>query len=328
MRSGIVAVWDKDREYAVRLSEYLSRQSGMASSVVYYSDSEALRQAVDTHQVSVAVVGHPVAESAWLKDIPVLTLAEERSCEGTAVYKYQPACEVFRIISGFRERAEAAPALSGPAAKLRAVYSPLGGCLKTSLGLVMSCVLAEEKNCLFLSLEAHSGFRALLDRQYPVDLSDLFAAVRQRGDLQGELTGAVQSLGKLRYIPPVIWPEDIREAEQGELRELLRQLACTAGYDEVILDVGLDLARPEEILSWCERIYRPEKEDAFSSAKLAEYDSYLKASGQEALLDRTRKIPLSALSQGISPLRLSQWQRWEQMVPVVRRILAQEEQDG
>lgn len=328
MRSGIVAVWDKDREYAAKLSEYLRRQNSLGSTVVLYSDPEELKRAVNTHQVSVALAGRPVADCPWLSDTAHLTLTEERDGAEFTVYKYQPAGELLRVIAGFRDASAAEEARAwGPPARLRAVYSPLGGCLKTSLALVMGSILAEEKRCLFLSLEAHSGFRTLFDRQYPMDLSDLFALVRQGGDVSGSLSGVWQSFGKLLYIPPVIWPEDIREAERGELKELLHILAQRCGFEEIVLDVGADMSRPEELLAWCDQIYRPEKEDAFSLAKLAEYEEYLKVSGYGELAARTSRIPLSELAGEASPMKWNQWQRWEQMLPAVRRLLAGE-RDG
>lgn len=328
MRSGIVAVWDKDREYAAKLSEYLHRQNSLGSAVVLYSEPEELKRAVDTRQVSLALVGRPVADSPWLSDTAHLTLTEERDGAESTVYKYQPAREMLRVIAGFRDMSAAEDALAwGPPALLRAVYSPLGGCLKTSLALVMGCILAEERKCLFLSLEVHSGFRTLFGRQYPMDLSDLFALVRQGGDICGKLSGVLQSFGQLQYIPPVIWPEDIREAERGELKELLHILAQRCGFEEIVLDMGADMSRPEEILAWCDRIYRPEKEDAFSMAKLAEYDDYLKVSGYGELTARTSRIPLAELAGEVSPARWNQWQRWEQMLPAVRRLLAKE-RDG
>ena len=185
----------------------------------------------------------------------------------------------------------------------------------------MGCLLAEEKRCLFLSLEAHSGFRTLFGRQYPVDLSDLFALIRQGGDWLGLLTEAVQPFGKLQYVPPVIWPVDVREAEFSELRQLLHQLAVCGRFDEIVLDVGQDLACPEKVLQLCDEIYQPEKEDIFSRGKLAEYEAYLRITGQESLCERTRHIPISRLNLGMDSMALDQWQRWEQMIPVVRQIL-------
>lgn len=328
MRTGIVAVWDEDREYAAKLSEYLDSGRRQSSPVVMYSDPETLRRAVEAKQVSMALAGRPVAKSPWLQGTAVLTLTENREEGALAVYKYQPAGEILRVLARFQEEAAATELPCKEPARLRAVYSPLGGCLKTSFGLVMGYLLAEEKSCLFVSLEAHSGFRTLFERQYPADLSDLFAAIREGGDIRGQLSEVLQAFGKLKYIPPVVWPEDVREAERGELKELLKRLAQGCGFDELVVDVGQDLARPEEVLSWSDDIYMIKKEDAFSRAKLEEYTQYLKLRGYEPLLERIRAIPLERLSDGACAAQLNQWQRWERLAPEVRRILAEEENDA
>lgn len=154
-----------------------------------------------------------------------------------------------------------------------------------------------------------------------MDLSDVFALVRQGGDLTKGLAEAVQPFGKLQYIPPVIWPVDIREAEFSELIELIRRLAMCGRFDEIILDVGQDLACPEKVLQLCDEIYQPEKEDIFSRGKLAEYEAYLRITGQEGICERTRRIPISRLTVGMDGLALDQWQRWEEMIPIVRQLL-------
>ncbi len=370
MRSGMVAVWDTDPDYAEKLSEYLRKQGGLGSSVVFFGDRQHLRRAVEQRQVAVAVAGSEIEAEPWLQGIPAVYLSEvgqpkgekdlpgreqrwqamEREEEAAInrlsraspsgfspvrLYKYQPASHILQALSGIRVQAAQQLAAAQPEALtgvqpawIRGIYSPMGGCLKTSLGLVMGCLRAEECRCLFLSLEAHSGFRTLFGRQYPVDLADLFALVRQGGDLLGTFSEALQPFGKLQYIPPVIWPVDIREAEFSELKELLRRLALCGRFDEIIVDVGQDLARPEKILMLCDEIYQPEKEDVFSQAKLAEYDSYLQVSGYEALRQRTRRIPLSRLTAGLEMTPWDQWQRWEEMIPVVRQILKEVSHEG
>ena len=327
MQSGIVGIWDGDRDYALRLSEYLRSRAGCPSRVVCYGEEDRLKAAVESGQVMAVLAGRPVAERSWVRKTAVLTLTEAREASAGAVCKYQPAGQIARALMELSLWDEQASAPALVTARLRGIYSPLGGCLKTSLGLVMGSILAEERSCLFVSLEAHAGFRTLFERQYPVDLSDLFALVRRDGRLTDGLPGALQSFGRLRYIPPVIWPEDVREAEKEELKKLLSALAHLGQFEEIVIDVGQDLARPEEVLDWCDKIYRPEKDDAFSRAKLAEYDTYLRDSGREELLARTERIELGELAADGYGGRLSQWQRWEQMIPLVRRVLEKEERE-
>ena len=357
MQSGMIAVWDPDREYGEKLSKYLRRQAGLDSTVVSFGDVEKLRLAVDCGQVAMAVIGQQEGTGDFLSQIPgaldtfsipIVILSQDPKyksvdpvierekvsanksapSERRFYYKFQPAGRLLTLLLEMMERSTDESAVSAKSARIRGIYSPLGGCLKTSLGLVMGCLLAEDRRCLFLSLEAHSGFRTLFGRQYPVDLSDLFAQMRQGGELLGLLAEAVQPFGKLQYVPPVIWPVDVREAEFSELQKLLQNLALCGRFDEIILDVGQDLACPEKVLQLCDEIYQPEKEDIFSQGKLAEYEAYLRITGQESLCERTRHIPLSRLTVGADGLPLDQWQRWEQMIPVVRQILQETDHEG
>lgn len=354
MRSGIVAVWDPDQMYTEKLSEYLRRQGGLGSTVVSFLEWHRMRQAAEQGQVSVIIMGESEVSHGWQSPLPIIHLTEERSQETPreavldtstpkkdyCFYKYQPARQILSFVSDLQEQAMEWPSeatqqsnvskiRSGiKSARVRGIYSPVGGCLKTSLGLVMGCLLAEERRCLFVSLEAHSGFRTLFGRQYPVDLSDLFARVRQKGSLTGMLEDAMQPFGKLQYIPPVIWPVDVREAEFTELKELLQWLARCGRFDEIIVDVGQDLACPEKVLQLCDQVYQPEKEDVFSRAKLAEYEAYLRISGYEVLWERTQRIPLSRLAEKMDDGTVDQWQRWEQMIPAVRQLLTEDEDEG
>lgn len=323
MYSGMIAVWDQDQKYAGRLTEYLRRRSGLTAPVVLCSSEEALRQAADAGRIAVALVGRPAAGEPWLQGMPVLTLTEEREPGEDRIYKYQPAFEVFRALAGVQTAAlRDSPAIGQPAG-LRAVFSPVGGCLKTSFSLALGSVLAERRRCLFVNLEAHSGFRTLFGQQYPADLSDLLSCIREGTDALAKLPQTLQSLGRMQYIAPVIWPEDIREAEKHEIKDLLKILAGCGRFDEIVIDAGQDLSRPEDLLGWCDRIYCLRRADAFSAAKTAEYMSYLKVSGHESLDSRIRFVEVDGLAQAAAGP--DQWRRWEQLLPAVRRILEEEE---
>ena len=347
MHSGMIGIWDQDPEYAKALCEYLRRQEGLGAFVVAYEDRESLRQAVETGQIWLVITGESESHHPWLQTVPLLILTEQKN-NGHALdterngmskeaiprcyeYRYQSARQIRLRLEELKERAISCPVQkhgeSSPGmvmARIRGIYAPLGGCLKTSLGLVLGSVLAEEKRCLLVSLEAHAGFRTLFGRQYPVDLADLLAAIRQGGDWQGLLSQALQPFGKLQYIPPVIWPVDIREAEFDELEQLLRQLALCGRFDEILVDVGQDLARPEKILTLCDWIYQPHKEDVFSKAKLAEYDCYLQVAGYEALRKRTHRIALPQRDVLEAGMVSDQWQCWEELLPLARQVLQKE----
>ncbi len=327
MRSGIVAVWDQDREYAGKLTEYLRHEQGLQFRAVCYTQEENLIKAVENGQVSAVLAGRPVAQSSWLKnsDTLVLTLTEERETGTDKVYKYQSAYEVFRLLLSLQQtQGEETGARS---ATLRGIYSPVGGCRKTSFGLALGRELSENSSCLFVSLDICSGFRSLFDRRYPADLSDLLDSVSRGENILARLTSAVQPFGRLHYIPPVIWPEDIRQLED-HIPTLLRRLAGCGIYEEIVLDVGSGLALPERILMMCDVIYRPEQDDACLRARLFEYDHYLQTAGYDLLMKRIIPVTLPGMVEETQNSGIDQWGRWASLRPAVQRLLEEEKNDG
>lgn len=326
MQAGVIAVYDQEPEYAMRLSDYISRQGRFPVGVACYAEEEALREAVRAGQVRMVIAGQ-MKEALTEDSLPVIHLTEEKTCQAMAVYKYQPAGKLLQLIEEVgQEIMPLSETRTVAAAEIRGVYAPSGGCLKTTLALLMGVLLAEREKVLYLNLEAHSGFRVLMDCQYPADLSDLLAMMRQGEDVVEKLPGMLQSFEGLSYLAPVVWPEDIYETKPQEWRDLIGRLAGSGRFDQMILDVGLDFPCPEELLMCCGRVYRPEKPDAISRAKDAEYDRYLTASSRGELLSRMVPVPLGEIA-GLGGCRsLDQWRRWEGLVPVVRKILWEEGQ--
>lgn len=71
MRSGMIAVWDPDRGYGEKLSEYLRRQGRWDLTVVSFGDVEKLRLAVECGQVAVAVIGQQEGGAIYRHRSPV-----------------------------------------------------------------------------------------------------------------------------------------------------------------------------------------------------------------------------------------------------------------
>lgn len=357
MQSGIIAVYDREQEYGMRLADYLNRRGHFRAAVHFYGTREMLQEAVDGGTVQLIVTGGPgTGQDRYTEDrsenglengsengsenspengpergarrhpVPTIFLTEEVSGETMTAYKYQPAGNILRIIEAASEetlrlmRPEAC-AVAG----LRGVYAPAGGCLKTSLALMIGAVLAEKKRVLYLNLEAHSGFRVLMNRRYDTDLSDLLAVQRQGGDPLDRLPDALQTFEQLLYLAPVVWPEDIYETGPEEWQQLITALTASGRFDEIILDVGLDFPHPEEILMYCDRIYRPMGEDAVSLAKNEEYDRYLSVSSRSDLLSRMTPVPLKEMDRRREYRSFDQWQRWEGLIHAVKKLLSEEE---
>ena len=76
------------------------------------------------------------------------------------------------------------------------------------------------------------------------------------------------------------------------MAELIRKLAADCGYEIIILDVGNYGHQAAPILSVCQIVYMPVKEDGISSAKIREFEAYAERTGNSGMLDKVKKLKL------------------------------------
>ena len=106
------------------------------------------------------------------------------------------------------------------------------------------------------------------------------------------LSGIVHSIGNMDYIPPARYPEDLAHIPAEQMAELIRKLAADCGYEIIILDVGNYGHQAAPILSVCQIVYMPIKEDGISSAKIWEFEAYAERTGNSGMLDKVKKLKL------------------------------------
>ena len=78
-------------------------------------------------------------------------------------------------------------------------------------------ILAKKRGCLYLNLEACSGFEYLLERSFDQTLGDLLYYQRLGSEqLITKMGSIVQSVNNLDYLPPVLSMEDIQSTTAQE----------------------------------------------------------------------------------------------------------------
>ena len=102
----------------------------------------------------------------------------------------------------------------------------------------------------------------------------------------------MHSIGNMDYIPPARYPEDLAHIPAEQMAELIRKLAADCGYEIIILDVGNYGHQAAPILSVCQIVYMPVKEDGISSAKIREFEAYAERTGNSGMLDKVKKLKL------------------------------------
>ena len=293
----IMAVYDVDAGYAQRFADVVNQREKTPFTVIPFTSLEALREYAKGRSVEILLVGAAVpreqTEGIDARTVVVLAEGEIVPAEENypSVYKYQSTDSVIReVMSYYCEKPQSMFVAVGRRARVMGVYSPVSRCLKTSLALTMGQQLARDGKVLYIGFEAFSGFTKLIGSECRGDLSDVLYFFRQDGFGIMRLKTMVYNWNDMDYIPPVRYPEDLEQLTGEEAGNLLERLAGECGYEYIVADLGQTLCNITPVLEHCDVIYMPVKEDGVSSAKIEEFEDYLRTSGQEKLKERIRRV--------------------------------------
>ena len=245
----IFAVCDLDVDYAYHFMEYLSKKKNIPFEVRVFTSAAGFREYVKEHPVELLLISEKAMNSeireAKIGQILILSdgVVSKGYEEYPSIYKYQSSNQVIReALEHYGEGVgTTAQTLKLEKKKMEVigVYSPVGRTMKTTFALTLGQILAKKRACLYLNLEACSGFEYLLERSFDQTLGDLLYYQRLGSEqLITKMGSIVQSVNNLDYLPPVLSMEDIQSTTAQEWISLLQQIIDYSNYDVVILDLS------------------------------------------------------------------------------------------
>ncbi len=333
-RRHILAVCDVEVDYAYNFMEYLNRKKSLPFEVQAFTGPEVLCQFARENPVEILLISDKaVTEEVRKLEVGKLIILSEgvhspELDQYPSVYKYQASDAVIREVMdcyGAERAALEGVQVRKRTAALIGVYSPVGRTQKTSFALTLGQILARERTVLYLNMENFSGFQELLGEDYERNLSDLLYLARQEnGNLVHKIQGMVRSIQNMDYIPPAIGPMDIQEASFREWTALLEQILQNSAYETVILDLGDGVADLFRILDCCDQIYMPVRGDAFSAAKISQFENLLRVWDFAGVLDKIRKVKLPFHSTSRTGKGYFEDLVWGELGDCVRQLLRKE----
>lgn len=299
----IFAVCDLEVEYAYHFMEYLSRKKAIPFEARVFTSRETFLQYAKKNPVELLLI----SEKALCEEINDLDIGQTivlAEVKGSAeygpypsVYKYQSSGQVIRETmvqygKSHQEEAAVLPLAVGKK-EIIGIYSPVGRTMKTTFALTLGQILAKERAVLYVNLEEYSGFEYLLEHSYEQDLGDLLYYLRQNTPNLGlRLSGIVQSMNNLDFLPPVLSPADILHTRSEEWLRLLQVIEKESSYETVILDLGDGVSELCRILERCKKVYMPVRNDPVSQAKVKQFEKLIELSCQSGLADQIQKLHL------------------------------------
>lgn len=324
----IMAVYDKDSQYAERFSEMVNRKGNMPFECVAFHSPEEMRSFAQKNHIEI-LLADDSADHREMRSIgahQVIYLTDGRCREGgdsRAIYKYQAGGKLVReVMTRYSEAGgNAGVPAGGVCSRIYGVFSPLSKCGKTSIAVTMGILLAQQKPTLLVSLEDFSGLSAMTGETGKGDLSDLMYYYCSGSYSAAHLAGIVCAVSGLDYIPTVRYPEDLELPKGEELPGLIRRITMDSGYRNMVIDVGKSRKTTPEILSMCSVIYMPVQEDYQSLSRLSEFERYMEISGNAQTYARIRRIHVPKMD--LNPMSKNYFEElaWGEMGRYVRGLL-------
>lgn len=293
--------YDKEKDYARNFMEYISEKRGIPFKVRAFSDIEQLEAYVEKKPPELLLVSEESMEEGikdWnIKDIIVLSeggMVNEKG-EHLVIYKYQSMENILAELIEYcgAKKYDMENSVNGLKTQIIGVYSPIGRSGKTSFEMTLGQIMQNDGPVLYINMEEFSGFSGIYARDYRSDLSDLMYHYRQSPESIGvKLKAIVNNLHGMDYVPPMTYSGDLRNVKSAYWVQMMKDIAATGMYENIILDLSNMLSDVFDILEICNFVYMPLEDDRVSMCKINEYEQFLLRTEREEIVNKTVKLKL------------------------------------
>lgn len=296
MSSRNLVICDPETEYASRLAAFLGEKKELAFQVKIYSSLEQVRTIQNEMTIHLFVVSgeYEYESRRTIKARKIIVLSKGGQSrlgeDEISIYKYQSGNEIYMQMiqacaaDGGEELLHIRKKEEG---KIIGIYSPVHRTGQTTFAINKGKEISREHNTLYLNLETYAGLGGHFPEERNRNLSALlYYAKQETGNLGVVLSTVVKSFGELYYVPPVIYPDDLKSVTEREWLWLFHEILRTSIYDILILDLGECVRGLHEILRICDTVYLPAADDRFAASKLDQFGEILRQTGYGEVWER------------------------------------------
>lgn len=302
LNNGMIAIFDSEADYALKLAEYFNLKSGLNYSVSVFTDYESLEDYLSKNSIDILLISenyssyieklHKVSNIFILTEGNIQALAKERP----SLYKYQSTEHILReVMSCYASSTSGTSGsitTSSPA-RVIGVYSPVKRCGKTCFSLAYGCIRSLSENCLYINLEEYPGFTYFTADDSVGDFSDLLYFYRQNpSNIDKKLISLCRNYHNLSYIPPMQFSYDIKNMEESDFTGLIKSIRVVNDFQTILLDISDSVKNVPSLLNLCDIIYMPTTQDIQSQYKIDDFFQSIQAVSTENIRDKTTILRL------------------------------------
>lgn len=290
---GLIAIYDKDAEYAHSLANYFRIKGCLSSEIVVFTRDTAFLEFVMDHSIDILLIEqehiNTVANLSITNNLFILSKERMLNADnsiGHFIYKYSSAEDILRLTMASYEPSKQHSSirfLKNNTSNIIGIYSPLGRCGKTSFSLALALQYGMRSSCLYLSMDEASTLRYLFQwDSIHCSLDELLYYFLQSGNaVESKLLSVVKHMWGIDIMPPFTKLSMFNELSITDWCEFITQLANIGKYQYIIIDIGSS-SPVEPLLNLCDKVYVPSIDnDVYALDKINTFMEHFLSSDSE-----------------------------------------------
>ena len=299
----IIAVIDTDIRFALKLSDFLSKEDRIPFKAVAYSSFHMYKSETSLMEVVAFITDIDNVDECIDTGLPVILLSDDAMVESKYSDLTKLFCLIFKFcgvhtivdeLLGFFSRNDSFGLTTvHNNTKVYGVYSPINRCGRSSLSVAIhSYFCSTNTSSLLISFDEYDSVFSVLRKENSKDLSDIFYEYKT-GDLDfAKLGECISRVEDLNIILPARYNEDLFYLSDNELTKFMNDILSANLFETIVLDFGSIGRRSMQMLDMCEQIFCPVigEKDGVERKKVADFKALLGRNGYAEVIHKLREI--------------------------------------
>ena len=301
----IIAVIDEDIRFALKLSDFLSKEDRIPFKAVAYTSFQMYKNETSSMEVVAFITDFDNVDECISTGIPVILLSDDAMVKSKYSESSKLFCSIFKfcgvhiivdeLLGFFAKNSSLGFSGSGKKTRVYGVYSPINRCGRSSMSVALhSCFSSLSTSSLLISFDEYDSVFAILRKENSRDLSDVFYGYKT-GDLNfAKLGECISRVEDLNIVLPARYNEDLFYLSDSELLKFINDILVSNLFEIIVIDFGSIGRRSMQILDICEKIFCPVigESNGVELSKLKEFKALLGRNGYSEILQKLYEIKL------------------------------------
>lgn len=299
----IIAVVDTDIRFALKLSDFLSKEDRVPFKAVAYTSFQMYESETSLMDVVAFITDIDNVDECIDTGLPVILLSDDAMVESKYSDLTKLFCSIFKfcsvhtivdeLLSFFSRNDSFGLTTVQNNTKVYGVYSPINRCGRSSLSVAIhSYFCSTNTSSLLISFDEYDSVFSVLRKENSKDLSDIFYEYKT-GDLDfAKLGECISRVEDLNIILPARYNEDLFYLSDNELTKFMNDILSANLFETIVLDFGSIGRRSMQMLDMCEQIFCPVigEKDGVERKKVADFKALLGRNGYAEVIHKLCEI--------------------------------------